>query len=64
VFVIPAKAGIHLDLAFLLESKSQATAKSKWIPAFAGMTAEGFIAPPPPPQSQSQPQLPPDDALP
>jgi len=30
--VIPAKAGIHLDLA--------SGAKSKWIPAFAGMTAK------------------------
>jgi len=29
-FVIPAKAGIHLDLA----------AKAQWIPAFAGMTEE------------------------
>ena len=35
--VIPAKAGIHFDLAlslFALRSK----AKSKWVPAFAGMT--------------------------
>jgi len=31
-FVIPAQAGIHLDLAFV--EKEQ-----KWIPACAGMTA-------------------------
>jgi hypothetical protein len=47
--VIPAKAGIHfdfdldLDLALLLACENQETAKSKWIPAFAGMTdANGF----------------------
>jgi hypothetical protein len=32
-FVIPAKAGIHLAAAALVEG---------WIPAFAGMTAVGF----------------------
>jgi hypothetical protein len=45
--VIPAKAGIHLDLGFSLRPKTEA--KSKWMtshsavneapPAFAGMTA-------------------------
>jgi hypothetical protein len=30
--VIPAKAGIHFDLAV----------KAQWIPAFAGMTVGGF----------------------
>jgi hypothetical protein len=50
-FVIPAKAGIHF--AFVLDShlfsatpsplgftKKEATTKSKWIPAFAGMTSK------------------------
>ena len=32
--VIPAKAGIHLDLA----------AKARWIPAFARMTAVRYLA--------------------
>ena len=32
--VIPAKAGIHLDLALLAEKK--------WIPAFAGMTSKAY----------------------
>ena len=42
--VIPAKAGIHFDFAFALATHpafvplSRATAK--WVPAFAGMTAE------------------------
>ncbi|HEX7802219.1 MAG TPA: hypothetical protein VF471_05635 [Pseudoxanthomonas sp.] len=42
--VIPAKAGIHFDLALDLvldpaaESRATTKAKSKWIPAFAGMT--------------------------
>jgi hypothetical protein len=31
--VIPAQAGIHLDLARLMEEQ-------KWIPAYAGMTTE------------------------
>jgi len=34
--VIPAKAGIHFDLGF-----RSALEKSKWIPAFAGMTECG-----------------------
>jgi len=33
--VIPAKAGIHFDVAFFAISQSRST----WIPAFAGMTA-------------------------
>jgi hypothetical protein len=35
VDVIPAKAGIHLDLDFTSEEQR---AKAKWIPASAGMT--------------------------
>ena len=34
IFVIPAKAGIHFDLAF----------KARWIPAFAGMTPKKWSA--------------------
>ncbi|MDR6842268.1 hypothetical protein [Pseudoxanthomonas sacheonensis] len=50
--VIPAKAGgasltaewlvIQLDLGFSLRPEKEA--KSKWIPAFAGMTTEGVSA--------------------
>ncbi|BAV99086.1 hypothetical protein LEN_3599 [Lysobacter enzymogenes] len=46
--VIPAKAGIHFDLALhgLRAGSARATAGSaqataKWIPAFAGMTVRG-----------------------
>jgi hypothetical protein len=39
IAVIPAKAGIHFDLA----SDLNAAAKAKWIPAFAGMTKQGGI---------------------
>ncbi|MEH6415814.1 hypothetical protein [Pseudomonas sp. CGJS7] len=38
--VIPAKAGIHFDFALLVRSRFVVALKlkSKWIPAFAGMT--------------------------
>jgi len=38
VFVIPAKAGIHLDFARI----RKINAESNWIPAFAGNTANDF----------------------
>ncbi|WP_280518228.1 hypothetical protein [Pseudoxanthomonas helianthi] len=34
--VIPAKAGIHFAVAFSNETDEES--KSRWIPAFAGMT--------------------------
>ena len=37
--VIPANAGIHFDFALSRAGSSRAEARSKWIPAFAGMTA-------------------------
>ena len=40
--VIPANAGIHLDLGAMPGRRSRAT--SKWIPAFAGMTSDGVMA--------------------
>jgi hypothetical protein len=43
--VIPAKAGIHFDfaVAWFFDAKRKAKSRSKWIPAFAGMTnAIGF----------------------
>jgi hypothetical protein len=38
LFVIPAQAGIHFDFDFAATSQ-----KSKWIPAFAGMTTPKFF---------------------
>jgi len=37
--VIPAKAGIHLDLREVFATRERP--KAKWIPAFAGMTVSG-----------------------
>src|SRR3982751_1923508 len=42
--VIPAKAGIHFDFVFLLSARQRRKRKSKWIPAFAGMTEERIPA--------------------
>jgi hypothetical protein len=39
--VIPAKAGIHFAVASPSGDERRAEAKSKWIPAFAGMTTGG-----------------------
>ncbi|MEH6417681.1 hypothetical protein [Pseudomonas sp. CGJS7] len=43
--VIPAKAGIHFAFAPHPKPQEPATATAKWIPAFAGMTGLGGIAP-------------------
>jgi hypothetical protein len=37
--VVPAKAGTHFDFAWMREEQ-----KSKWIPAFAGMTDVGGVS--------------------
>ncbi|ALN56704.1 hypothetical protein GLE_1347 [Lysobacter enzymogenes] len=48
--VIPAKAGTHFDLASGLPAEPagyrRAKRKSKWVPAFAGMTGLEKTAPP------------------
>ncbi|WP_139174939.1 hypothetical protein [Lysobacter enzymogenes] len=36
--VIPAKAGIHFAVASAADGRAKAQPRSKWIPAFAGMT--------------------------
>jgi hypothetical protein len=41
VHVMPAKAGIHDCFAALGSSEFVTMAKKSWMPAFAGMTAEG-----------------------
>ena len=43
-FVIPAKAGIQFDFAFDSSFGRNANANGKWIPAFAGMTKERWLA--------------------